>query len=423
MLPRIKIVQVGDVHLARTARLGRPVDDKDRRFPTDLRNRMATTPVKAVFRSLHRLLKQEPIACLLFMGDYSEVGVLKDFGSCMRYLAESLEIGSGRRFEKLPVGLVPGNHDINRELAAKPGLKRKFQPLQKALAAVKLPSFPIDSPIWLKVQNGVCRIDVALLNSCWGCGAREFIPEEFRAEIAKAIDDTIKRGVDERATHAYYNRQFDTPAFSDRTVQELINDAASVPGNSLILACAHHNILPQRQTRLAPYTELVNSGALRNALLKLDRPVLYLHGHIHQDPVEIIHIPDGNPLVCISAPEISSGFNVLELVFTPAGLPLTCYLEPWRFDESVFRAHERQIIPIRVGRHRHAEPVMTAIYQRIVVDHDCYWPKLVACATDAGATVPQDAAEEALETLAADQLISIKNYEIGRDHWVVSSKL
>jgi hypothetical protein len=418
------ILQVGDVHLVRTAKLGRPLDDKDRRFPTDLRHLMGTAPVKVVFRTLHRLLEKGGVDLLLFMGDLAEQGGLDGYKSCVRYLAEALQLGTGRRFADLPLGIVPGNHDVDRVLAAKPGLKAKFQPLQQALASMGLPAMPVDAPIWLKTSDGLCRIDVALLNSCWGCGAKEFIPEEFRDEIVKAIDAAITAGRDSRATQAYYDRQLDTPAFSADTVQRLVEDVAALPGGSLLVAVAHHNILPQRLPRLAPYTELVNSGAMRSALSGLGRPVLYLHGHIHEDLIEILQTPGGAPLVSISAPEVSNGFNQLDLVFTPTGLPLTCSIRPWRFDESgVFRGRPRQVIPIGAGRRRPPLLAMNVIYERVVTDHDCYWATLVKVASAAGAASPEDATEEALEMLAADQLVTIDNYDVGREHWMVRSKL
>jgi hypothetical protein len=418
------ILQVGDVHLARTAKLGRPLDDKDQRFPTDLRHLVATAPVKVVFRAIHRLVEKGSVDLLLFMGDLAEQGGLTSYQACVRYLAEALQLGAGRRFADLPLGIVPGNHDVDRVLAAKPGLKAKFQPLQRALAKMGLPAMPVDAPIWLETSEGPCRIDVALLNSCWGCGAKEFIPHEFRAGISKAINDAINCGGDSRATQAYYDRQLDTPAFSGETVQKLVDGAAALPGGSLIVAVAHHNILPQRLPRLAPYTELVNSGAVRSALSGLGRPVLYLHGHIHEDPVEIVQVPGGAPLVSISAPEVSDGFNQLELVFTPTGLPLICSVRPWRFDTSgVFRARPRQVIPIGAGRRRPPTAAMAAIYERVVTDHDCYWATLVGVASVAGAAVPEDATEEALEMLAADQLVTIDNYDVGREHWMVRSKL
>ncbi len=36
--------------------------------------------------------------------------------------------------------------------------------------------------------------------------------------------------------------------------------------------------------RIAPYTEVVNGGNVRRRLTNCGKPVVYLHGHIHDDP-------------------------------------------------------------------------------------------------------------------------------------------
>ncbi len=421
MLPRLRIIQVGDVHLASAARLPRGIDDKDERFPSTLRNMLAGPPVKTVFRKLYAALETETVDALLFMGDLADRGDLAGYKAAVSYLAGALQLGAGRRFQDLNLGLVPGNHDVDRALAAQQGMKRKFRPLQDAVQAAGLPALPIENPSWLRAERGKARAEIALLNSCWGCGERENIPSEFQTGIADAIAAAIAGGSKERAVAAYYDRQLDTPAFSAASIQRLVDDVAKRPGASVLVACAHHNILPQRTTRLAPYTELVNSGSLRNALMDLARPVLYLHGHIHEDPVEIVSTPSGGPLVCISAPEASRGYNVIELVFTHTGLPLVCNLLPWRLEETgVFRERGRQTIPISGGRRRPPNAVHHAIYRDVVSARDRYWDALVATAAAAGAVAPEDETEEALETLAADQLLAIENYELGREHWLVS---
>lgn len=424
MLPRLRLIQVGDVHLASATRLRAGIDDKDARFPTPLRNLLLGPPIKTVFRKLHAQLEVGGVDALLFMGDFADRGDLPGYKACVSYLAEALQLGRDRRFEDLVVGMVPGNHDVDRQLASGQGFKGKFRPLQDAVQAARLPPLPIESPTWLVAERGNARADVALLNSCWGCGERENIPSEFQKGIAEAIAAALADGTSERAVAAYYDRQLDTPAFSGESIQRFVDDQANRPGASVLVACAHHNILPQRTTRLAPYTELVNSGAFRSALLELARPVIYLHGHIHEDPVEIVTTPSGGPLVCISAPEAARGFNIIELVFTHTGLPLVCNLRPWRLEDSgVFRERPRQTIPIAAGRRKPTDAVHQSIYRDVVSARDRYWSGLVETAADAGAAVPEDAAEEALETLAADQLVTIANYELGREHWVVSSTL
>ena len=95
------------------------------------------------------------------------------------------------------------------------------------------------------------------------------------------------------------------------TVQRTLDEGNATFG----VLVGHHNLLPQKIPRISPYGEMLNAGFVRSQMLGLDRPIVYLHGHIHQDPVEVVsdpRLPDSK-LVLISAPEIKDGFN--EIVF------------------------------------------------------------------------------------------------------------
>src|SRR3546814_10750406 len=92
---------------------------------------------------------------------------------------------------------------------------------------------------------------------------------------------------------------------------------------------------PPRSTRtytLFPYTTLFRS--------------------IHTDPIEVLSVPGGDVLVCISAPAAEAGFNVIEVVFTRSGNPLVGHILPWRFDQSgVLREGARLTVPL-IGKQR-----------------------------------------------------------------------
>lgn len=302
------------------------VDDKDSRFPQELKKIIAAAPIKSCLQKIYELIEAGRASAVIFMGDLTDYGGLAGYKACAKYISTALQIGRFGQQSQLPVGIVPGNHDVNRALAQEAQIGAKFSPLIAALAAEGLPSIPVAEPIWMNVLNDAAQISlrVALLNSCWGCGAKEFIPEEFREDVQAAIESALKRGQPDQQIAAYYDRQFDTPAFSSDTMEKLVSRLPAVNECGVLVVAAHHNLLPQQQPRLAPYTELVNSGAIRSVLQNLERPVIYLHGHIHHDPIEIIQKPASSPVVSIAAPEIQSGFNVIELVYTRSHLPLNC---------------------------------------------------------------------------------------------------
>jgi Calcineurin-like phosphoesterase len=424
MLPRLQFAQVGDVHLPGTLSAGRNVDNKDPRFPTALHNQVSRQPTRTVFEQLYRLIECKALKAVLFMGDLTDIGSIDGYQSCSNYIARALQLGSKGIHSDTPVGIVPGNHDIDRNLAIQPSVTAKFAPLNQALANAGLPPLPVQKPRWLALNEKASGAKVALMNSCWGCGAKEFIPEDFRADVSAAIDAAIKRGHDGKATKTYYDRQFDTPAFDDASINELISSATSTPQDQLLIVCAHHNLLPQRLTRLAPYTELINSGVLRGALQVLSRPVVYLHGHIHEDPIDIIQAPKGDPLICISAPEASAGFNVIELVFTRTGIPLSCHILRWRFDESlVFRQVDRQAISLIGHRRRGESSALARLYAHLLNEREVYWAELLKIGAQFFTTDIESQLEEAIELLAADGRLTIDNYDMPPSAWIVGASL
>lgn len=424
MLPRLRIIQVGDVHLPGTENAKRSLDEKDKRFPVGFRNVISAHPTKIVFEQLYRLIVGREASAILFMGDLTDVGELAGYRSCANYIAGALQLGAKGLHADLLVGVVPGNHDINRDLAKKVGLTTKFTPLSDHLQAAGLPAPPISRPVWLQVNNGNAKARMALLNSCWGCGAKEFIPAEFRKDVSAAIEKALKRGQSERTTRAYYDRQFDTPAFNTETVQLLADEAGKIPGTEVLVVCAHHNLLPQRTPRLAPYTELLNSGVLRSMLSDLGRPVVYVHGHIHEDPIEVVTAPGGDPLVCVSAPEATAGFNVLDFVYTNTGLPITCHILKWRFDAAgVFREVDRIVVPLLGRRRRSNDPLLLQLYVTILKAGELYWSTLIDRAATIYPTNTAEQLEESLELLSADGRVSIENYTLASANWIVGAKV
>lgn len=420
MLPRLRIIQVGDVHLPGASISRRPVDSKDNRFPADLRNVIAAPPTKRVFQAIYKLIETGKISALLFMGDLTDIGKLNGYQACARYIRNALQLGPGEQYEHLITGIVPGNHDINREVAKKPGLATKFHPLQQALASASLKPMPVARPIWLQAKEGQAAAKIGLLNSCWGCGSKEYIPIEFRDAVFGAIEKSIADGNDEKTVRAYYDRQFDTPAFSDDTITELANLEAK--GGELLIVAAHHNILPQRQARLAPYTELVNSGSIRATLCDLSRPVIYLHGHIHEDPVEVIHVPGGEPLACISAPAASDGFNELEFIFSKVGAPLSVRIIPWRFNPSgILRPAKAILISLIGTRRRSHNRTIAEIYALLLKSNQMYWDELLRAAASVFGEEVETQLEETIEMLSADGRVRIENYELDRPSWIIGA--
>jgi hypothetical protein len=85
MLPRITILQVGDIHLPSSRSVPVAVDAKDRRFPPFVQELLAVQPVKIVFEEIYHKVEMNKIAALLIMGDLTDFGDMKGYGACAKW--------------------------------------------------------------------------------------------------------------------------------------------------------------------------------------------------------------------------------------------------------------------------------------------------------------------------------------------------
>lgn len=422
-LTTVRILQVGDLHLPLVIGERRNIDEKDRSFSFELKNRISASPTKVVYQKLYELISRKQYDSVLFMGDLTDRGNLKNFGQAAKYLAQSLQIGLGRQNQDVTVGIVPGNHDINRELAGKPSFVDKFAPLNSALASHGLPTIPVDREIEMKIKKGNANAKIVLMNSCWGCGAKEFIPEKFREVVHSAIEEMMTNEESEEFGQ-YYDRQMDTPAFSNETISRISEARVITSDDTVEVYVAHHNLLPQRLPRLAPYTELVNSGAMRAVLTDGKKPTIYFHGHIHEDPVEVISTPQGANLISISSPLSSDGFNEVEIVYTATGLSMSCIIHPWRFSKAgVLQKQERVVVPLISGRRLARDTSLPLLLSYILEKREVYWSEIERHKPPFYAAQTSEALQEGIEMLMAHQSVQVENYSMQPQHWIIRSNL
>jgi Icc-related predicted phosphoesterase len=422
-LTSVRILQVGDLHLPSVIDERRNVDDKDKSFSFELKNRISASPTKVVYQKLYELISKHLYDSVLFMGDLTNRGNLKNFDQAAKYLAQSLQIGSGRQNQNVQVGIVPGNHDINRKLAGKPSALDKFSPLNAALLSHGLPPIPVERETLIEVAKSNANAKIFLLNSCWGCGAKEYIPEKFREVVHSAIEGMMTNEESEEFGQ-YYDRQLDTPAFSNETISRVSEARVDTPDDTVEIYVAHHNLLPQRLPRLAPYTELVNSGAMRAVLTDGKKPTVYLHGHIHEDPVEVISAPQGSNLISISSPLSSDGFNEVEIVYTATGLPMSCIIHPWRFSNAgVLKKQERIVVPLVSGRRLARDRSLPQLLSYILQHGQVYWSQIERHDPPFYEAQTSETLEEGIEMLMALQSIQVENYSMKPQHWIIRSNL
>ena len=223
--------------------------------------------------------------------------------------------------------MVPGNHDIDRALCRPDEVDahRKFEQIEAAwradgdeltvrrLRTTRIPVLPSGA------------VDVHSLNSCLGC-------HEFR-ELPPAVI-TALRGAPPPVDPSLDYERLDSPAFDRAEIDDLADLINSADEGTVPVVLAHHNLLPQGLPKIDLYTELINGGHFRRHIGECGRGVIYLHGHIHEDPVEIVTPATADDsrgfIISVSAPRLGDGFNVIGIVFGRIHLPIACIVTPYR---------------------------------------------------------------------------------------------
>ena len=333
---RLTLLHIGDVHYDRT-KGAISVDAKDSGFPKSLGDSAVSRPLQAVIRKLIRLSDDAHGAVIV--GDLTTGGSLDTYEECVDYLSTNLRLEDSGRWQRGAVVVVPGNHDVDRELVDDRDLMAKFAPLEGAWEPKELPVLAarvVHTTVLGDPTTG--QLQLTGLNSSIGCGERRLLEGGLPEEIAAALHQLVSDFAESTQEDLFGEQSeiLDTPAFLEEHVVEVAELVNELSIHALPVLVAHHNLVPQALPRLAPYAELVNGGMFRSRLAAAGRPVVYLHGHIHTDPVEVVtqHSPNSGSLILISAPLITKGFNVLHVEYTGPGYPMGLVVECWRVSDD-----------------------------------------------------------------------------------------
>lgn len=349
----IRLIQIGDIHWPQYKDF-RVVDKKDKSFPPDVRDQVAIHPLQLSFRKIMKICQNQSDAILL-CGDLSSHGNYKGYKECLSYLQEAVFSCFNEPYNS--INAVPGNHDIDRKKCDTKGLDvfKKFKPLEKAWKDIGLPILPISKSRQTEINNGNgCNAKVFSMNSCIGCGEKRYLPEDIRNELW----DLLKKYVSRQKADESFNLigdKLDTPAIAEEEISEVCAEIEHDGSKIMSIILSHHNILPQTIPRIALYSELLNAGLIRSRLSSCGEPVIYCHGHIHNDPIEIINRADNknSRLVCIAAPELKDGFNLLEIQYGAMDCAIGCIVKPWRIDDTLSVVQQEEIrIPLRTPKEK-----------------------------------------------------------------------
>lgn len=327
----MEFLQIGDVHYkeATAKTLG---DVKDLAFPPIVRDTLSVTPIQWVIRAIASESRPRKFDGILMCGDLTSYGKADEYLSCVKSLVNALDLS---KYDAKRLHVVPGNHDVVRSAANGASLFEKFAPFKNAWESVGLPILAVEDPRLTSVSRSKAKAKLISINSSIGCGEIRYLPNEIRDQLETLLKTySIAKGSLD-AAFSIVGETLDTPAFIQDDVNALCEEIQRLEDHILPVLLSHHNLLPQSLLRVEMYTELINSGFVRSRLSKLNRPIVYCHGHIHANPIEVIRSPENSSsaIVCVAAPELSKGFNILRTYYSSKHFPLGCQVRRFEFDD------------------------------------------------------------------------------------------
>jgi len=336
------IFQLGDLHYPEFAQEKTAVDTHDDKAPGTLDHYLGLPIPAAIKKALINEMKSNPQALIAICGDITTKGDRANFDAGLSYLAEIINDRSIQPpISPDRIHLVPGNHDVafkgDAPFSDFDDVSR-FNALSASASSAGFETIYTTTHRATKLSNpSGGALSVVSVNTCRGAGATRADAAERGITVGYVGSEADPPGDPGGGSPKHYEEVLDVPLLHPAELSALTSTWADADSTVLSVLLAHHGLLPQHTPRLNPYTEMVNGGQARKALANLHRPVLYLHGHIHEHVVEIVDTPRigessilSDRTVVIAAPELKDGFNRIVVDFSDQGRPLGITVETHR---------------------------------------------------------------------------------------------
>jgi len=441
----IRILQIGDIHLPDWPQAKTPIDDKDQQFSSQIKGELASQPLRSVLGRINELASSNFIDAAVCVGDFTTRGKTEHIRTAVEILHHLLT--DQYTANMLAKFAVPGNHDVSKADALANGTIEKFEPLERALNEFGWPPPPVEDCLRYEVKSadGV-KMPIHLLNSSIGSWSTHLLPTPIEQELTEdAIakepinldkDETTRELSIGLTAHIEYAsreeqvyHQMDTPYFPVLALQSL-KGFMEQANDDTVLVVAHHNLLPQTIPRITHYSELLNSGQVRKFFQNSKKTIVYLHGHIHDDPVERVsgvqahnRLDSESEIISISAPPIWNGFNEIGLFFDQDDEIFLIRITEFRPDDlgnvGNFSDQTSRYIPVK-GRIEHlVTPKVQRVWGIIRDKRALSWREVIEVSKKQN--LSEDEVEHSLLSLFCCSLIRIGHLGRERTRWRITA--
>lgn len=354
---KFTLLQIGDLHYPDWKTEKAPVDLKSNTIAQSIIEDFSDSSLEQVLAGISGRVSKPDVDAIAFMGDFTSLGDAKKLAQAAHHMTHLCRPTLSGRLNRPQLLAVPGNHDVNREAALAEGPMLKFSNFCNVFASLGWSTPDLSAPVHFDLLGQSQQVvHAVLLNTSIGCWEATTVPahvwkelngerlneppietevhSQTPAEVAPAVPRNRAPAHHYQSRLIQYYQQLDCPYFSVEALDAVTQRAADVPESTPILIIGHHNIMPQRTPRISPFGEVLNAGTVRRALLSTNRTLIFLHGHIHQDPIEIISDPkySKSKIISISAPLISNGWNEISFYFDENARGLGIRIDRQRID-------------------------------------------------------------------------------------------
>ena len=343
-ISHVSFLHLGDIHYPDLILRSQVVDHKDQGMSTATVGAVSSTRIADIARGINRIRTEEKnLVAIVLTGDLTTKGNISGYKDCLSFLHRTLQLSDMDYWQHRGLLAVPGNHDIDRSLIVNgQPLLDKFSPLSQVWADVcgSSSALTVGMPLATDLSPvGADNPSIRFLpiNTCFLCGEYRAFPERIRNEMVKALD-TLKSTVPADAFEKMVSEQIDCPAAERGHVDAIAQHIRESDASSVPVVFGHHPLLAQPMPRIDGYNEMLNAGFVRETILESRKNVIYLHGHIHQDPVLTVNSPmrGAHRIIHVSAPALEDGFNLIRIYFSvETGQPLGMELIPHRFGDHL----------------------------------------------------------------------------------------
>ncbi|MFI2842021.1 metallophosphoesterase [Mycolicibacterium sp. PDY-3] len=365
LVHRTSILQLGDIHFDEFSAATLNVDDKDSRAPAHLVANIARPVSLVVGEHLRRRLMVGDHPLIAICGDFTSRGARDPFDRAIEYLEGVLNADASTTPAEDELHLVPGNHDVDWK-ASMPYVDLspdRLNPIAEVVNASRLTAPLTLTSRHTNIVRGRAKVSFCSVNSCRATGAYRQAPElTIDDPVVEAIRaDTGLEPAQIRAaiqkwgqrTEVLRHEALDIPLIEASDLQAIASAITAAADDTLHVLLAHHGFLPQVTARINPYSEMVNGGDVRRTLLNFAKPVIYLHGHVHEDHVEILTSGGPNrrglpeaPVIVVAAPKLEQGYNEIVAEFGSLGKPLGITIKRYRITGGIMHTEPDERISL-----------------------------------------------------------------------------